>query len=49
MRQAENKVFIEGILSEIDIVERTYTKDGVQNNALALRFSDSVILLYNNY
>lgn len=35
MRQAENKVFIEGILSEIDIVERTYTKDGVQNNALA--------------
>ena len=36
MRQAENKVFIEGILSEIDIVERTYTsKDGAQNNALA--------------
>ena len=36
MRQAENKVFIEGILSEIDIVERTYTSnDGVQNNALA--------------
>lgn len=35
MRQAENKVFIEGILSEIDIVERTYTKDSVQNNALA--------------
>ena len=35
MRQAENKVFIEGILSEIDIVERTYTKDDVQNNALA--------------
>lgn len=35
MRQVENKVFIEGILSEIDIVERTYTKDGVQNNALA--------------
>lgn len=35
MRQAENKVFIEGILSEIDIVERTYTKDNVQNNALA--------------
>lgn len=35
MRQAENKVFIEGILSEIDIVERTYTKNDVQNNALA--------------
>lgn len=36
MRQAENKVFIEGILSEIDIVERTYTsKDGAQKNALA--------------
>ena len=35
MRQAENKVFIEGILSEIDIVERTCTKDDVQNNALA--------------
>ena len=35
MRQAENKVFIEGILREIDIVERTYTNDDVQNNALA--------------
>lgn len=35
MRQAEDKVFIEGILSEIDLKEVTYNKNGADVNALA--------------
>lgn len=35
MRQAENKVFIEGLLSEVDINEITYKKNGVDVKALS--------------
>lgn len=34
LRQAENKVKIEGILSEIDLADRSFVKDGVNTEAI---------------
>ena len=35
LREAENNVFVEGILSEIDLTERSFAKDGKNVDAIS--------------